>query len=253
MAFRKTFLIIIGSVLSSIGTLHAQENTSTVDICKIEFAAAIELMSSAKVVPAPKPPVAMAVYYNPDYLYGMLVQDDGKERSWLIWHHRKMLLQIDDKLGLPLNYGKQLKTNVYLPGEAKADTATYSTVADWDNESEYDSPGKGTLTLTEDTTTIQGYMCRKAIIQYHADSLGKAGPVRSVEIWYCPDLPAFVIPPYSFLQKIPGAALAIMTESTYGKKTFLQASSITQQQEDITFFRPAEDIQIMYPPAPVKP
>jgi hypothetical protein len=72
--------------------------------------------------------------------------------------------------------------------------------------------------------------------------------IRKIEIWYCPELPPYYLPPFSFLQKIPGAALMISMQDTGGRTEYLRATRITKQQKDISFFKPSKDIRILYPP-----
>lgn len=238
-AFFKAFF---GALCLFTYVVQAQEGAAPLDVYKIEFAA------SGK-----KQLAAMVAYCHPEYLYATQTGDDRKKTSWLVWYQAEKLLKIDGKQGLPLDYRKQLKTNVYLTG-APIDTAIDNQLADnessgkWDNENEYNMPGYGTLTFTKNTAAIYGYLCQKAIIQYHLDAQCKVGMIRKIEIWYCPELPPYYLPPFSFLQKIPGAALMISMQDTGGRTEYLRATRITKQQKDISFFKPSKDIRILYPP-----
>jgi len=227
-------------------SLHAREPGEKLDVYRIAFSA------TGKVPTGKRQRPAMEVYYHPGYLYATQTGSDQAQTSWLIWHKAEKLLKIEGKQGLPLNYTRQLKTNVYLPGEAidsvQNAAANTNNTGDWDNENEYNAPGYGTLALTEDTATIRGYLCRKAVIQYHFDAQDSEGLIRGITIWYSPGLPPFFLPPFSFLQKIPGAALSIAIEDFNRKTVTLRAYSIVKQQKDITFFSPSKDLYILYPP-----
>lgn len=245
--FRKTNLLILSGVCAATHTVQAQQSTDTLDVCKIEFS------SSESPVINKKQKASMVAYCHPDYLFATQTGYDRKKISWLVWYEAERLMKIEDKQGMPLNYRKQLKNNVYLEG-APVDTAMDNQLARshrkgaWDNENEYLIPGYGVLSPAEDTITIEGYPCRKAVIQYHQDAGCKEGTIRRVEIWYTMDLPPYYLPPFAFLQNIPGAMLMIAMQDTEGKTTYLRATSITKQQKDISFFKPPKDIQIMYPP-----
>ncbi|NML40071.1 hypothetical protein HHL17_22920 [Chitinophaga sp. G-6-1-13] len=241
-AVRYSILICL---LMATHLLRAQDTSDTLDVCKIVFAA------TGKPANSKMPPASMTVYYHPDYLYATQTHANRKETSWLIWHHKRMLLQIDGKQGLPLNYGMQLKTNVYLPEET-IDTANNiektGSDGDWDNENEYNGPGYGKISFAEDTMTITGHLCKKAVINYSYPPQCTTGLIRRITIWYSPDLPQFYLPPFTHLQKIPGAALMICITTADGSKDCYKATDIVHEQKTISFFRPSKDIRILYPP-----
>ncbi|MBC9909348.1 hypothetical protein [Chitinophaga varians] len=225
--------------------LRAQESPDTLEVRKITFT------STEKTAAGKKPSAGMTVYYHPDYLYATQTQSDGSATSWLLWHHAGRLLKIEGQQGLPLNYGLQLKTNVYLPGEA-IDSSTTTEKAgndgDWDNANEYNGPGYGKINFTNDTTTIAGYPCKKAVIHYVYPPQCADGLIRSITIWYNAELPPFFLPPFTCLQKIPGAALMMMVETFDGATDGYKATAVEKQQKTISFFRPSKDIRILYPP-----
>ena len=242
MNFSKAFFSLLLSFCFFSYAVWAQEGATPLDVYKIEFTTSSKKQASA-----------MVAYCHPEYLYATQTDDDKKKTSWLVWYHAEKLLKIEDQQGLPLNYKKQLKTNVYLSG-APIDTTIDNQLTgndsygEWDNENEYNMPGYGVLTFTRNTSAINGYLCQKAIIQYHLDAQCKGGVIRKTEIWYCPELPPYYLPPFSFLQKIPGAALMISMQDTGGKTEYLKARRITKQQKITSFFKPSKDIRIMYPP-----
>lgn len=223
-------------------TLQAQDNDEKLDVYKIEFTSTGIAAEGNKSAPS------MLVFCHPDYLNATETGAGLEKTSWLVWYKKKKLLKIDGKRGLPLNYNMQLKTNVHLPGEAIDSTGEENGTGDWDNENEYNTPGEGVVSLTKDTMTIKGFLCRKATIQYHFDAQCTDGLIHWIEIWYSPDLPQFYLPPFAFLQKIPGAALMITLDDGNETKVGYKADRITKQQENISFFRPSEDIRILYPP-----
>lgn len=226
-------------------SLSAQENPEMLDVYKISFDPTAK-SGRNKTLGA-----SMTVCYHPDYLHATQTNSDGKKTSWLIRHPKKMLLQIDGKQGLPLNYATQLKTNVYLPGEtidSAANTKKPADAGDWDNENEYNGPGIGHISFTEDTLTVAGYVCQKAVIAYKFPGQCKVGEILKTTVWYSPQLPPFYLPPFTFLQKIPGAALMICMEDSGGATACYIASSVAKEKKPVSFFKPANDIQIMYPP-----
>lgn len=242
--FRKTNLLILSAVCTATHTVQAQQTTDTLDVCKIVF-------GNPAINKEQNP--SMVAYCHPEYLFATQTAFDQKQTSWLVWYGAERLMKIEDKQGIPLNYRKQLKNNVYLE-DAPIDTAIDNQQANspghgaWDNENEYLMPGYGVLTPTDDTTTIESYLCRKAVIQYHLDAGCKVGMIRRIEIWYTMDLPRYYLPPFPFLQKIPGAMLMVAIQDTGGETTCLRATSITKERKDISFFRPSKDLHILYPP-----
>lgn len=245
--FRKANLLILSGVCAATHTVQAQQSTDTLDVCRIEFG------SSESPATNKKQKASMVAYCHREHLFATQTAYDQKKTSWLVWYEAERLMKIEDKQGIPLNYRKQLRNNVYLEG-TPIDTAIDNQLAnthsnsDWDNENEYLIPGYGVLTPTEDTITIEGYSCRKAVIQYHQDAGCKEGMIHRVEIWYTLDLPRYYLPPFSFLQNIPGAMLMIAMQDTDGGTTYLRATSIIKERKDISFFKPSKDIQILYPP-----
>lgn len=225
--------------------LWAQESADTLEVRKITF------VSTEKSAGGKKPSAGMTVYYHPDYLYATQTQSDGAATSWLLWHQAGRLLKIDGQQGLPLNYQLQLKTNVYLPGEAIDTTAAIEkgdSDGDWDNANEYNGPGYGNISFTNDTMRIAGYRCQKAVINYVYPPQCADGLIRSITIWYNAELPPFYLPPFTCLQKIPGAALMMVIETLDGETAGYKATAIEKEQKTISFFRPSKDIRILYPP-----
>ncbi|MGN7824076.1 hypothetical protein ACTJJB_28395 [Chitinophaga sp. 22536] len=238
---------IVACFIMASHLLQAQDASDTLEVYRIIFAATGKPASSK--TPSP----SMTVCYHPDYLSATQTYANRKATSWLIWHHKKMLLQIDGKQGLPLNYRMQLKTNVYLPEETIDSTATPETNnsadnGDWDNANEYNGPGYGKIDFTADTMTIVGYGCRKAVINYYYPPQCTNGLISSVTVWYTPDLPGFYLPPFTYLQKIPGAMLMICVTTADGATDGYKAADIVKEQKPVSFFRPAKDIQVLYPP-----
>lgn len=224
---------------------RAQGATDSLEVYKITFTSTEKPVSSQKPVPS------MTVTYNPEFLSATQSFEDGNKTSWLIWHEKRKILQIDGQQGLPLNYERQLKTNVYLPGESTDSTTRAAAVVrrgEWDNENEYNGPGTGKINLTEDTLTIAGYPTHKAEINYTYPPACKDGLISRITVWYSPGLPPFFLPPFTCLQKIPGAALMISIETADGAKTSYKATDVTQQLQPVSFFRPSKDIGILYPP-----
>lgn len=223
----------------------AQDITDSLQTHKITF------VSSEAAAHAPNATPALAVTYSPAYLLATQNAGDGTSTSWLIWHERRMLLQIEGQQGLPMSYDIQLKTNVYLPGET-IDTATAAASpkhsGEWDNPNEYNGPGIGRISFTADTLTIAGYATSKAVIHYTYPPACTDGLIRRTTIWYSRELPPFCLPPFTCLQKIPGAALMICVETTDGGKAYYKATEVTRQQQPVSFFRPSKDVRILYPP-----
>ncbi|QJB38453.1 hypothetical protein HF324_11475 [Chitinophaga oryzae] len=222
---------------------RAQAVSDSLLVNKIIFASSEAAKDASKTAPA------LTVTYSPEYLLATQNNGDGNATSWLIWHERQMLLQINDRQGLPMSYDIQLKTNVFLPGEA-IDTAANITrhPGEWDNVNEYNGPGTGRISFTTDTLTIAGYATGKAVINYSYPPACTDGLIRSTTIWYSRELPPFFLPSFTFLQKIPGAALMICIETTDGEKAYYKATEVTKQQQPVSFFRPSKDIRILYPP-----
>ncbi|SKA37053.1 hypothetical protein SAMN04488128_104214 [Chitinophaga eiseniae] len=210
----------------------------------------ITLTSSEKTAGSKTPTPSLTVIYSADYLRATQNRGDGQATTWLIWHERRMLLQIDGQQGLPLSYDIQLKTNVYLPGEKIDSTATTAIKrsGEWDNPNEYNGPGIGRISFAADTLTIAGYATSKAVIYYTYPPSCTDGLIRKTTIWYSRELPPFCLPPFTCLQKIPGAALMICIETTDGAKVCYQATEVILQQLPASFFRPSKDIRIFYPP-----
>ncbi|MET4081733.1 GLPGLI family protein [Pedobacter sp. UYP30] len=62
------------------------------------------------------------------------------------------------------------------------------------------------LKQSEDTATVAGYFCKKAV--FSMDDY----PAQEITVWYSPQLPPMYWGKYTYLQKLPGCALSIFSK-----------------------------------------
>lgn len=225
------------TILSCPAGAQTPKASVRLDIYRISFEAYRGYIADEPVRPLPKPAgkgrnAPLVIYAHPDYVLAREQKPGAEQTAWIIQYQEPSVMEIHGKMALPMNPGIQLATNVYAADEPVADSAV-----------DY-----GVVSLLPDTMRIAGYLCKKAVIRYTPAPIPGNDEHRDVEIWYTPDLPVFYLPPFSYLQKIPGAALCIATERGNGLKDGYIATKTGRQQVPRSFFDVPEGVQIMYPP-----
>lgn len=87
------------------------------------------------------------------------------------------------------------------------------------------------MELQNDTMTIAGQACRKALF------VNPESPSAVITVWYAPGLPRLYWQKYSYLKQIPGCALFIGTV-TKGMKVGIKAVKIEKETQTLSFFLP---------------
>jgi len=94
------------------------------------------------------------------------------------------------------------------------------------------------LRLTEETSNIAGFECKKALLGV---TVGEV--TQDITIWYAEDLPKLFWGEYSYLEDVPGMALQISTD-TNGMSVGIKAGSLKEELVDDTLFTVPVDYTI---------
>lgn len=94
------------------------------------------------------------------------------------------------------------------------------------------------LRLTEETSNIAGFKCKKALLGV---TVGEV--TQDITIWYTEDLPKLFWGEYSYLEDVPGMALQIST-NTNGMSVGIKAGSLKEELVDDTLFTVPADYTI---------
>jgi len=86
------------------------------------------------------------------------------------------------------------------------------------------------IQFTDDTSHIAGFACKKAFMSI---KVGKM--TQNITIWYAPELPQVFWGEYDYLERIPGLALKISTE-TQGMDMGIVATTVKEDELDEEFF-----------------
>lgn len=243
--FKKIIRLTANMILIAFATNYSYAQTERkelLDVYKIEYGFYIKATDNS---PASEIPMhveqermekadwrPLQVYAHTEYLYAKEISHGYEENTWLLQYKTKSLWKLGSKMAFPMNFDGFLNTDVYTTDEQVADS-TY---------------GYGRITFTEDTMTVAGYLCRRAIIHYTKDAWGEGDTKNETTVWYCPQLPKFYLPEYEYLQKIPGAALLIWHDRGYGQVEGEIALKVTKQKKPGSFFQLPKGTNILYPP-----
>lgn len=225
------------TILSRPAGAQTPKASIKLDIYQISFEAYHEHIADEPVRNLPKPAgksrsTPLVVYAHPDYVLAREQKPGAEKTTWIIQYREPSVMEIHGTMALPMNPEIQLATNVYAADEPVGDsTGDY-----------------GVVSLLPDTMSIAGYLCKKAVIRYTPAPIPGDEEHQAVEIWYTPDLPPFYLPPFSYLQKIPGATLRVAIEKGAGLKDGYVAMKISRKQVPPSFFDVPKGVHIMYPP-----
>lgn len=231
-------LILVNSAHS-----YGQDKDSLLDVHKIVVAHYAEkqegISYSQKELDAygeyKKGQVLFTAYAHPDYLHATMQSINNT--TWIIQYRNNKALQIAGGTALPMEYKNLFKDFFYYSDEQIADS----------------SNGYGIVTLTEDTLTVAGYGCKRAIVHFIPGPLKRAEGTITGEVWYSPELPAFYLPSFDYLRKIPGAALYISVDMGQNMKLGYRATGVEKERKPLSFFDLPEGMNVLYPPkAPEK-
>ncbi|NML21911.1 hypothetical protein HHL16_13560 [Pseudoflavitalea sp. G-6-1-2] len=224
-------LLLIGNIS------HAQNKVTDLEVYKIVYSSYTEPRAEdgeVKAVSIPKNEVhKFSLFAHSRYL---LVTDrisKTDSSKWLVQYNEKKLWELRGSIALPLSYDDFLTSDVYLENEERD-----SLLMDY-----------GILTFTVDTATIEGYHCKKAIIEITAADKVSSDPKKLMHIWYCPELPAAYWPTMNHLERIPGALLLTKYDRGYGDVECIRVKKITKQKKAATFFNIPKNMMILYPPS----
>ncbi len=91
-------------------------------------------------------------------------------------------------------------------------------------------PNDFKMKLLDDTQKINGYLCHKATFE------SPLGTAPKIVVWYSKEIPVFYWGKYSYLKKLPGAALAIYMDN--GKmKIGMKVKSIEKRNVSSAYFQ----------------
>lgn len=174
----------------------------------------------------------LVVYAHPEYLYAEDILPNGDETIWQIKYKIKRLMELRGKMALPMNFDELMKTNVYLTDEGFPER--------WKKH--------GGTTLTNDTITVAGHLCKRAVINYTPDAVRPGDTKLETTVWYCPELPRFYLPSFEYLQKIPGMALLVYSDRGHGEIKGIVAKNVVKLKKPASFYQLPKGTFIMYPP-----
>lgn len=225
------FLLLTGNIS------HAQTKAPSLEVYKMVYAAYTEPREENGEVNAASTPKneihKISLFAHARYLLVTEQFTKIDSSKWLVQYKEKKLWELRGSIALPLSYDDFLASEVFLENEERD-----SSLSDY-----------GILTFTEDTATIEGYHCKKAIIEITAADKASSDPKKLMHIWYCPELPAAHWPTMNHLQKIPGAFLLTKYDKGYGEVECIRVKKISKQQKASTFFNLPKDMMILYPPS----
>ncbi|MDM8177343.1 MULTISPECIES: WG repeat-containing protein [Olivibacter] len=92
------------------------------------------------------------------------------------------------------------------------------------------SSADGKLRFSDETMEIHGFSCKKAILEMNVGDVKQ-----DMTIWYAEKLPKLFWGEYDYLEKIPGMALKIST-NTNGMDVGIKAASVKEELVDDTLF-----------------
>ena len=96
----------------------------------------------------------LQVYAHPEYLHAKHHWISNEEAEvWLVQYKTGKLFQLLKSEALVMDFGYHMRTNVVLPREGFPER--------WKVH--------GRITFTNDTMTVAGYLCKRAVIKYTAD------------------------------------------------------------------------------------
>lgn len=232
-------LLFIASIISD---SYAQAKSAQLDVYKIDYGFYSKATDTSIISEVPmqvqqermekarwKP---LSVYAHSDYLYAEDVSISNEKTIWQINYKTKDLMQLQGKMALPMNFDGFLNGRIFFPHEAITDS----------------THAFGILTLTDDTMTVAGYRCKRAVIQFTEQAWDEGDTKAEITVWYCPQLPKFYLPGYEYLQKIPGAALLVANDRGYGEAKGIIAKAVVKQKKPVSFFKLPKGTIILYPP-----
>lgn len=175
--------------------------------------------------------VLFTAYAHRDYLHATMQFINST--IWIINYKEDKALQIEGNQAFPVHYKDIFHNKFYDSREPVTDS----------------SNGYGIITLTEDTLTVAGYKCKRAIVSFVPGVLRPSERNITGEVWYSPEVPAFYMPGFDYLPKIPGAALYIYFNMGNNLNLGYKAESVSREKKPLSFFDLPKGVSILYPPA----
>lgn len=174
--------------------------------------------------------ILFTAYAHRDYLHATMQFINST--IWIINYKENKALQIEGNQAFPLHYKDIFHNKFYDSHEPVTDS----------------SNGYGIITLTEDTLTVAGYKCKRAIFSFVPGVLRPSEGNINGEVWYSSEVPAFYLPGFDYLPKIPGAALYISFNMGHNMNLGYKAESVAKQKKPLSFFDLPKGVSILYPP-----
>jgi len=97
------------------------------------------------------------------------------------------------------------------------------------------SSADGKIRFTDDTTTIAGHVCRKALM-----AMEVGDNTQDIIIWYAENLPKLFWGEYDYLEKIPGLTMKVST-LTHGMEVGMKVTSLSEELVDDELFNVPAD------------